>query len=172
MILDQRRLVNEAPGSEQRKDRGLRLIALFKFFKATLLVAVFLGAIQLLNPAATTPVEQWTTAFTTSSCRRLLQHLLARVAVLAPSRLELVALGALLYAGLFTTEGVGLWRGRRWAEYLTVLATASFLPIEILELVHRLTVPRVTAVMVNLLVVAYLINRLRRSHPEGSSILV
>jgi uncharacterized membrane protein (DUF2068 family) len=106
-------------------------------------------------------------AFATSSDRRLLQHLLARVAGLSPARLELVALGALLFAGLFTTEGVGLWLGRRWAEYLTVVATASFLPIEILELVQRLTVPRVTALTVNLLAVAYLMFRLRRPRAEA-----
>ena len=158
--------MNAAPGSRSRTDRGLRLIALFKFFKATLLIAVCLGALQLLNPDIATRAQRWATALATSSDRRLLQHLLARVAGLSPARLELVALGASLYAGLFTTEGVGLWLGRRWAEYLTVVATASFLPIEIFELVQRLTLPRVTALMLNLLVVAYLIYRLRRSHAE------
>jgi uncharacterized membrane protein (DUF2068 family) len=144
-------------------ERGLRLIALFKFFEATLLIVVCLGALQLLNPDIAARAQRWATALATSSDRRLLQRLLARVAGLSPGRLELVALGAFLYAGLFTTEGVGLWLGRRWAEYLTVLATASFLPIEIFELVQRLTVPRMTALLLNLLVVAYLIYRLRRS---------
>jgi uncharacterized membrane protein (DUF2068 family) len=155
-----------------RKDRGLRLIALFKFFKATLLIAVCLGALQLLRPDVAASAQRWATAFATSSDRSLLQHLLARAAGLSPGRLELVALGAFLYAGLFTTEGVGLWLGRRWAEYLTVVATASFLPIEIFELVQRLTPPRVTALILNLLVVAYLIYRLGRSHLEGRPILV
>ena len=151
---------------------GLRLIALFKFFKATLLIAVCLGALQLLNPDVAASAQRWATAFATSSDRRLLQHLLARAAGLSATRLELVALGAFLYAALFTTEGVGLWRRRRWAEYLTVVATASFLPIEIFELAQRLTLTRLTALMLNLLVVAYLMYRLRRSHPEGGSILV
>jgi uncharacterized membrane protein (DUF2068 family) len=159
--------VSAAPWVRGGNDRGLRLIALFKFFKATLLIAVCLGALQLLNPDIAARAQDWATAFATSSDRRLLQHLLARVAGLSPARLELVALGAFLYAGLFTTEGVGLWLGRRWAEYLTVVATASFLPIEILEVVWHLTVPRVTALMLNLLVVAYLMFRLRRSHLGG-----
>ena len=34
---------------------------------------------------------------------------------------------------------VGLWLGRRWAEYMTVGATAAFLPIEVVELLQRLT---------------------------------
>jgi uncharacterized membrane protein (DUF2068 family) len=144
-------------------DRGLRLIALFKFFKATLLIAVCLGALQLLNPDISPHAQRSATAFATSADRRYLQYLLAQMAGLSPTRLELVAWGAFLYAGLFTTEGVGLWLGRRWAEYLTVVATASLLPIETIELVQRLTLPRLTALMLNLLVVAYLIYRLRRS---------
>jgi len=105
-------------------------------------------------------------AFATSVDRRHLQLLLARVAGLSPARLELVALGAFLYAGLFTVEGVGLWLRLRWAEYLTVIATTPFLPLEVFELIKQLTLPRVTALLVNLLVVAYLIYRLRRSRPE------
>jgi len=148
-----------------RNDRGLRLIALFKFAKTALLIAVGLGAIHLLDPDTAAGAQRWATALATSSDRGLVQHLLAQALGLSPGRLEILALGAFLYAGLFTTEGVGLWLGRRWAEYLTVVATASFLPIEILELVRRLTVPRVTALMLNVLVVAYLIYRLRRFHP-------
>jgi uncharacterized membrane protein (DUF2068 family) len=157
------------PGSGGGKDRGLRLIALFKFFKATLLVAVCLGALRLLDPDIAARAQRWATAFATSSDRRLLEHLLAHVAGLSPTRLELVALGAFLYAGLFTTEGVGLWLGRRWAEYLTVVATASFLPIEVFELAQLLTVPRVAALIFNVLVVAYLIYRLGRSHAEDQA---
>jgi uncharacterized membrane protein (DUF2068 family) len=155
--------VTAATGSEHRKDRGLRLIALFKFAKAVLLIAVALGAARLLDPDVAARAQRWATAFATSSDRRFVQEVLAQAVGLSPARLELVALGAFLYAGLFTTEGGGLWLGRRWAEYLTVVATASFLPIEIFEILHRPTLPRVSALMLNLLVVAYLIYRLRRS---------
>jgi len=150
----------------ERQDRGIRLIALFKFFKATLLIAVCLGALQLLDPDISARAQLWATAFATSSDRRYLQHLLARVAGFSPARLKLVALGAFLYAGLFTVEGVGLWLRLRWAEYLTVIATASFLPIEALEAIQHITLPRVSALTVNLLVVAYLIYRLRCSRAK------
>jgi uncharacterized membrane protein (DUF2068 family) len=147
----------------RKQDRALLLIALFKLGKATLLIAVCLGALQLLNPDISARAQRWTMAIATSSDRLLFHHLLAGVLALSPARLEVVALGALAYAGLFAAEGVGLWLGRRWAEYLTVVETASFLPIEIVELVRRLTSLRMTALVFNLLVVAYLIHRLRRS---------
>jgi uncharacterized membrane protein (DUF2068 family) len=73
----------------------------------------------------------------------------------------LLATGLLLYAGLEMVEGAGLWMGRRWAEYLTVLATSVGIPFEIYEVAHRVTVFRVTALAVNLVIVVYLVWRNR-----------
>ena len=54
-------------------------------------------------------------------------------------------------------EAVFLWKERRWAEYLTVLATLGFVPFEINELLDRVTILRVTALVVNLAIVVYLV---------------
>ena len=64
---------------------------------------------------------------------------------------------ALLYAVVETVEAVGLWKEKRWAEYLTVLATAGFLPLEIHELSKRVTVVRVAAVVVNVALIVWLV---------------
>ena len=79
-----------------------------------------------------------------------------------PGHLEALGVGAFLYTVLFTVEGIGLWRGKRWAEYLTAIATASFVPLEIYELTHRVSPRRLSALLLNLAIVAYLIYRLRR----------
>ena len=149
-----------------RKDRGLRLIALFKFAKMVLLIAVGLGALRLLDPDTAAQAQRWATALATSSDRRSVQQILAQAVGLSPGRLEILALGSFLYAGLFGTEGLGLWLGRRWAEYLTVVATGSFVPIEIFEVLQRLSLLRVGALVLNLAVVAYLVYLLRRAHPK------
>lgn len=154
---------SRAAGATDRTDAALRLIALFKFSKAVLLMAVGLGALKLLDPGIAARAQGWAAALATSSDRQLLQRFLARAAGLPPARLEVLAIGAFVYAGLFTTEGVGLWLARRWAEYLTLAATASFLPIEAFEVARRLSLPRVAALVLNLGVVVYLGYRLRRS---------
>jgi uncharacterized membrane protein (DUF2068 family) len=146
-------------------DRGLRLVAVFKFGKALLLTAAGLGALKLLDPGVAAHAQSWGAALATSTDRKLVQHLLARAAGLPPGRLEVLAIGAFLYAALFTTEGVGLWLARRWAEYLTLVATASFVPIEAFEVARHLSLPRVGALVLNLAVVAYIGSRLRRSEP-------
>ena len=54
------------------------------------------------------------------------------------------------YAALQATEAVGLWMVKRWGEYFAVVATSVFLPLEIHELLNRVTVLRVLALVVNI----------------------
>ena len=63
---------------------------------------------------------------------------------------------------MFAVEGVGLWRGRRWAEYVTVVTTLSFVPLEAHHLLRHPSASGVSALTLNLAVVVYLIARLRR----------
>jgi uncharacterized membrane protein (DUF2068 family) len=74
-----------------------------------------------------------------------------------PVTLTLVAAGLLLYGVLEAVEGVGLWLAKRWAEYLTVVATAAFLPLEVHELLRGVTATRVAAVALNIVAVVYLV---------------
>src|SRR5207245_10381073 len=64
---------------------------------------------------------------------------------------------AIVYAVVEGVEAVGLWLERRWAEYLTAVATAGFLPFEVHELVKRITVLRVTALVVNVAILVWLV---------------
>jgi uncharacterized membrane protein (DUF2068 family) len=144
-------------------DPGLRLVALFKFIKAVALVAAGLGTLRLLDPDFALRAESWSAALATGSGRRVFAHVLGRVVGLPPGRLELLGIGALFYAVLFATEGTGLWLGRRWAEYLTLVATASFVPLEVVELARRPSAPAIATLVLNLTVVTYLWRRIRRS---------
>jgi uncharacterized membrane protein (DUF2068 family) len=148
------------------RNRVLLLIAAFKFVKALLLLAVGLGALDWLHPAAAEEARRWAAALAFSSGQRILQHALVVVSRMSPERVGLLGLGAFAYAALFATEGVGLWKQRRWAEYLTVVATGSFIPFELYEIIHQPTVLRVAALIANVLVVVYLIFRLRWRHRE------
>jgi len=72
--------------------------------------------------------------------------------------LRIALVTALLYAVVETIEAIGLWKERRWAEYLTVLATAGFLPLEIHELLKRVTVVRIGALIINVALIVWLIH--------------
>jgi len=144
------------------RDRILGLIALFKFCKAALLLAVGIGTLELVRTDLTAWPQHWVSALASNVGRRTVEQLLARVSQMDPGHLEALGVGAFLYTVLFTVEGIGLWRGKRWAEYLTAIATASFVPLEIYELTHRVSPRRLSALLLNLAIVAYLIYRLRR----------
>jgi uncharacterized membrane protein (DUF2068 family) len=69
----------------------------------------------------------------------------------------LVGLALAAYALLEGVEALGLWWGRRWAEYLTLVATSVLLIPEIYELTVRVTPTKVVALVVNVAVVVYLL---------------
>jgi uncharacterized membrane protein (DUF2068 family) len=140
---------------------GLQLLALFKFTKVILLLAAGIGALGLVHPDAAAAMLQWSTTVAPSGERRLLEHLLAHTLNLPRERLELVALAAFAYAALFAVEGAGLWLGRRWAEYLTLVASLSLVPIELVELARHPGSGVVSALILNLAVAAYLWWRIR-----------
>ena len=71
--------------------------------------------------------------------------------------LQAVAFVAAGYAVLEGVEAVGLWYGRRWAEYLTFIATTALLPLEIYELSNRVSVFKIGAFVINVVVVIYLL---------------
>ncbi|MGI8964824.1 MAG: DUF2127 domain-containing protein, partial [Limisphaerales bacterium] len=65
------------------------------------------------------------------------------------------------YSALMLTEGVGLLFEKRWAEWLTVFVTASFIPFEIYEMARHLSISKVVVLLINIVIVGYLILRLR-----------
>jgi uncharacterized membrane protein (DUF2068 family) len=73
-------------------------------------------------------------------------------------RLVLLAAGGLLAYGLLQLlEGTGLWLGRRWGEYVAVVATSLFLPLEIHEVIDGASLFKIGALLVNVVAVVWLI---------------
>jgi len=140
------------------RDRILPLIAIFKLLKALLLVAGGFVALKLLHPSEANRVWRWIAQAPSEGERRLL----ARVLMMATKSGVAAAVAAFAYAALFSIEGIGLFLRKRWAEWLTIVATASLIPVEIYELLHRVTAMKIAVLAINIAVVVYLIVRVRR----------
>jgi uncharacterized membrane protein (DUF2068 family) len=84
---------------------------------------------------------------------RELTHLFA----ISTRNLELTGVALTAYALLEGVEAVGLWRAKRWAEYLTFVATALLLPLEVYEIAHKPTALKAVTLVINLAIVAYLV---------------
>ena len=150
------------PRDGGHRDLGITLIALFKFLKAILLLAVAFGAVGLVRGGVPKASERILSIFSSGAERNAALAVVSRITPMSPKRIGELGIVAFLYAVVFVVEGTGLWLQRRWAEYLTVVVTASLIPFEIHELIQGVTVARVLTLVVNVAVVVYLIVRLRR----------
>jgi len=147
--------------------RLIRLIAVFKVFKALLLIVVGVGALKLIHTDVSILLEKWVTHFGLDPGSRYLGHLILTAATLTPNKIKDLAVGGFVYAALFLTEGVGLWRLKRWAEWLTVIITSSLVPVEIYEIFRRPSSAKILVLFINIAVVGFLLYRLRAGRGDS-----
>jgi len=152
------------PGAKSHS-RGLLLVAAFKLFKGFTLLAVAIGALHLLHRDVASVADQWVNAFRVDPHNRYIHWLLAKLSSVDDRKLRELSVGTFIYAAVFLTEGTGLAFRKRWAEYFTTITTASFLPLEIYELIHHATVAKSVALVLNIAVLVYLVWEIRR-HPK------
>lgn len=130
---------------------GLALLSIAVFLFASRVVRVRHVFYRLVNAI------QGTAGGPSATPTHGLLHELARLVSLRSSTLYLVAAAAAIYALLEGAEAVGLWLQRRWAEYLTFVATTLLLPVEVYELTRRISPLKIVALVVNLAIVGYLL---------------
>ena len=150
------------------QERILRLIAIFKFLKAAALIAISVGVFKAVHKDLGEIAERWVEAFHLDPGNRFVDAALSRISNLSPAQIKKLGAGGLVYAGLFLTEGVGLWLLKPWGEWVTVIITGSLVPVEIYEIHRHPTGMKIAVLVVNIATVAYLIYRIRqRKHGSG-----
>ncbi|MGH4025483.1 MAG: DUF2127 domain-containing protein [Pseudonocardiaceae bacterium] len=144
----------------------LRLLAVERGVRGILLIGIGYAILRFSNSEASlrqlfesklplvTPLAD---AFGYNLAQSPVVATIRNIFAIRPSTLVWVGVVVLAYAGLQLLEAVGLWRNRRWGEYLTVVATSAFLPLEIYELTERVTSVRIGALLINVAAVIYLI---------------
>jgi len=144
-------------------DRLLGWIAAERGVRAVVLLAV--GLVLVTHPHA-----NWASDIS-SLARRLgldpsgtgVRKIIEKVRHISAHQDIVFGMVALAYGALEGVEAYGLYMRKRWAEWLTVLATALLLIPEALELAKSASPLKVGGIVVNLLVVGYLLQRLRHS---------
>jgi uncharacterized membrane protein (DUF2068 family) len=150
------------PGkSSQDSSFVLILIGVFKLVKALLLIAIGIGAIRFLHKDIASTVLHWTDVLRVDPDNRFVHALLSRIFRITPKQLKLLSWGTFFYAGLFATEGLGLLWRKRWAEYFTIITTSGLIPLEVYEMWRHFTVAKLVVGIINVLIVWYLVARVR-----------
>jgi uncharacterized membrane protein (DUF2068 family) len=144
----------------------LRWIGAFKLAKAVLLIALSFGAFALARRDVEVVIESLVEQIKIDPDNRYFQAVVGKLLMVSP-KLHLLALGTFCYGAIFSVEGVGLILKKKWAEWLTIIVTGSFLPIEVFELVKHFTLTKSIILVLNLAIFIYLIIR-RRGERKGA----
>jgi uncharacterized membrane protein (DUF2068 family) len=97
------------------------------------------------------------------------EHELTRLFAISTRNLLITGVVVAAYAILEGVEAVGLWGGRRWAAYLTFVATVVLVPLEIYEISHKATALKAVTLVINLAIVLYLVTTKRLFGVRGGA---
>src|ERR1700722_16930300 len=141
----------------QKHNRWLVLIAAYKVLLAAMFVAVGVGALRLMHKDIDDVISHFGDLLRFNPESRFVNFLYDKASLINDPLLKRIGALAFSYAALGLAEGIGLYLEKAWGEYLTLAITASFLPWEIFEVIHRLTWIRVGLLAVNVAVFVYLL---------------
>jgi len=122
-------------------NRWLMLIAAFKLSQALLFIATGVSVLRLIHHDLPDLVLRWARHMHFNPESHFVDFILDRVSIVDDKLLR----------------RFGLYFEKAWAEYMTLLITASFLPWEVWEIFKRLTLVHASLLVVNFLVLLYLL---------------
>ncbi|HEX4140820.1 MAG TPA: DUF2127 domain-containing protein [Candidatus Methylacidiphilales bacterium] len=138
-------------------DPLLRLIALFKLAKSFLFICAGFGLLHFLNKDVEAHLQVLMNSLHVDSDNHLAKWCLDEAGLLSKVKIEALSAIAFFYGILFGIEGTGLYLRKRWAEWFVVIMTGSLLPLEIYEIIHRVTPAKIALTAGNLIILGYLI---------------
>lgn len=142
---------------------GVRAVALFEAAKGALVVLAGCGLLALVHRDVQDTAESIVRHLHLNPARHTPRVFIEAAGRLTDHRLRLLAAGAFAYAAVRLAEAYGLWRMRPWAEWLAILSTGLYLPVEAYELARHATLTRGALFLLNAAVLGLLVSvRLRQ----------
>jgi uncharacterized membrane protein (DUF2068 family) len=151
------------------RDFWVTMIGVGKMLKTATLAALGLLAFFMVHHDLTQALRHWIAVLGLAPGGHWVRLALAEAGVLSDRQLREIGLVCFLYAGLFAIEGAGLLLRRRWGEWVSIIITGSFIPIEIYETFRNPHVGRALGTLVNIAAVAYLVVRVRQRRRAEAS---
>jgi uncharacterized membrane protein (DUF2068 family) len=140
------------------------LIGIGKMLKTAALVTLGTTALLLVHHDVAEALRHWVRVLGLAPGDRLVRSALVEAGVIGDRQLREIGALAFVYAALFALEGTGLLLGRPWGEWVSIVITGSFVPIEIYETLREPHAVRAAGTLVNIAAVVYLVSRVRKRH--------
>jgi uncharacterized membrane protein (DUF2068 family) len=146
--------------------RWLRLIGLFKLSKAVFFGVLGAGALKLVHydigDLAQRLLDATHQALHIDPEGRIVTALLDKADTISNHHVRQAGMLSAGYACLCLVEAYGLLKRKTWAEYFTIIITASALPWEMYEMHEHFTWFKVAFMVANVLVLVYLVLFVRK----------
>jgi len=146
----------------------VRAAAAIEAFKGALVLVAGFGSLSFIHHDAQRLAEQLVTHLHLNPASHYPRIFIDAAANFSDSRLWLLTALAGAYASVRFVEAYGLWRGRRWAEWFAAVSGAIYVPVEVYEMTKSVNGLSVGSLLVNLVVVGFMVNALRRNSPPPS----
>jgi uncharacterized membrane protein (DUF2068 family) len=143
---------------EVKAPLGLRLIAGAKLVKGVVLSFISLGILDLIHKDVAAVALRFVLAFRISPENRFVVLLLEKLGLVDPATLVRLGILSALYASVLLVEGLGLWIGAGWAEYMVVISSGLFVPEECLATYRNFTWLKLSILLVNAVILVYVAN--------------
>ena len=165
------RLPMSAPSTppKQKPPGMLRAIAAIKIAKGLALAGVALGLFSIVHRDLDELAQHFIDFMRISPENHYAKLLLEKAGVIEPNSIMRAGIATAFYASILLSEGVGLWIGAAWAEYVVVVTTGFFVPEEILSFVHHPSLTKAIMIALNAAILAYVVSLVwrRRRNPQG-----
>jgi uncharacterized membrane protein (DUF2068 family) len=140
---------------------GLWLIILFKAITALLLWGAF---VILLVAGREDPQNFFSVlifrAFRGNPPEIALRFLVRNIQFISGAMIIRIAVATVAYALVESAEAVGLFLRKAWAEWLVILVTVSFIPLEVYESLTHPNAIKVASLVGNVIILWYLLKRM------------
>jgi uncharacterized membrane protein (DUF2068 family) len=156
---------------------GLKIIAGTKIVKGVVLCGLSLGIFDLIHRDLAAMALHFVQLVRISPENRYVELLLEKLGLVGPSTLRRLGELSALEASIQLIEGLGLWFGAVWAEYVVVVSSGIYIPEECILLMRHFTWFRVAILVVNAVILAYVVHTVwhrhlirkayRKAHPYG-----
>lgn len=155
------------PEPPHRQRRVLQTVATIEFTKGIFVSLMGICAILLVHKDAWLYAESLLALLHINTDRRIAQMFLDFADNITDARLWAAARLAFAYSILRFIEGYGLWRCRTWAEWVAAISGTLLLPLEVREVIRRVTLLRFGLLIGNIAIVLYMIYIILANRREG-----
>jgi len=145
-----------------RRAQGIRTVALLEAAKGVVVLLGGFGLFALLHRNVQAFAEELVRHAHLNPASHTPRVFIEYAAHLDDAHLAQLALGAFAYASLRLAEAYGLWFERSWGEGVAAASGAIYLPFELRELFARPGALTFCLLLLNLAVVLFMIDSLRR----------